>query len=213
MLTLLWRVDKFGSHTFVSGAAHFVSQARRHSVVPMKSRFIITLLCVGAVAFACGPRAHSDANSATTSANTTTLASVRTVSQQGAARTANAKSPISAALDVQREPAAIRFALEVVNSGKKSIELTFPSGQTHDFVILDSLGAEVWRWGTGRLFTQALQNKQLSRGESLAMTEKWDAPSLTPGRYTVIATLKSDNYPVSERAEFSVGGGTLATRD
>jgi|SRR5687768_9288625 len=179
----------------------------------MKSRFAITLLCVGAVAFACGPRARSDAN--TTSANTT-LASARSVTQQGAPRGAQratqSKSPITAAFDVTRDAATIRFALQVVNSGKKSIELTFPSGQTHDFVVLDSTGKEVWRWGTGRLFTQALQNKLLSRGESLDMTESWDAPTLKPGRYTVVATLKSENYPVRETAELSVGAERLAVK-
>lgn len=209
MLTLLWRVDKFGSHTFVSGAAHSCFTAWRTSVVTMKSRFAITLLCVGAVAFACGPRARNDAN--TTSA-TTTLASARSVRQQGAPRATQSKS-ITAAFDVTRDAATIRFALQVVNSGKKSVELTFPSGQTHDFVVLDSTGTEVWRWGTGRLFTQALQNKLLSRGESLAMTESWDAPTLKPGRYTVVATLKSENYPVRETAEIAVGSERLAIRE
>ena len=176
----------------------------------MKSRFAITLLCVGAVAFACGPRARNDAN--TTSA-TTTLASARSVRQQGAPHATQSKSSITAAFDVTRDAATIRFALQVVNSGKKSIELTFPSGQTHDFVVLDSTGTEVWRWGTGRLFTQALQNKLLSRGESLAMTESWDAPTLKPGRYTVVATLKSENYPVRETAEIAVGSERLAIRE
>ncbi len=128
-------------------------------------------------------------------------------------RAAATNSPISATLEVRHEGSALRFALDVVNRGKKSIELTFPSGQTHDFVILDSLGREVWRWGTGRLFTQALQNKMLSRGETFSMAETWSAPTLKAGRYTLVALLKSENYPVTERAEFAVGGATLATRE
>ena len=179
----------------------------------MKSRLVISLLCVGAVAYACGPRAHSDANNGS-STSATTLASARTatVQPQGTPRTAS-KSPIAAALDVRQEDAALHFALQVVNSGKKAIELTFPSGQTYDFVILDSLGAEVWRWGKGRLFTQALRNTMLSRGESISMTETWQAPSLKPGRYTAVALLKSVNFPVTERAEFEIGGATLAARE
>ena len=180
----------------------------------MKSRFLITLLCIGAVAFACGPRARSDAKSA--SAGSTALASARTVSQQGAPRAArqpDAKTPITASLRVSSEATAIRLALQVVNSGKKTVELTFPSGQTHDFVIVDSLGREVWRWAEGRLFTQALQNKLLSRGESLDMSETWAAPTLKAGRYTAVATVKSENYPIVEKVEFSVTGATLATRN
>lgn len=178
----------------------------------MKSRFFISLLCVGAAAYACSPSARNDAGSS--SSGNTARASARTVSLQGSARNARtAKSPIVAALDVKSEPAAIRFALQVVNRGKKSIELTFPSGQTYDFVILDSLGREVWRWSRGRLFTQALQNKLLSRGESLDMTETWSAPTLRPGTYTAVAVLKSQNYPATERTEFTVGGPTLAARE
>ena len=45
------------------------------------------------------------------------------------------------------------------------------------------------------------------------MTESWDAPTLKPGRYTVVATLKSENYPVSETAELSVGAGRLAVKE
>jgi hypothetical protein len=179
----------------------------------MKSRFLISLLCVGAVAFACGPRARNDATGSTASA--TTLASAQAVSLQGSARAPRAATttPITAALDVRNEGNSLRFALQIVNSGKKAIELTFPSGQTHDFVILDSLGNEVWRWGKGRLFTQALQNTMLSRGETMSMTESWNAPTLKPGRYTAVALLKSVNYPVTERTEFAVGTARLAARD
>lgn len=184
----------------------------------MKSRFAITLLCVGAVGFACGPRARSEANSGTSSATST--ASTHTVSQQGAPLSTSAKAkakasatPIAASLGVTNEGASLRLALQVVNRGKKSVELTFPSGQTHDFVVLDSLGREVWRWSQGRLFTQALQNKLLSRGESLSMSETWQAPALKAGRYTAIAVLKSENYPVTERVQFAIGGATLAIRD
>lgn len=180
----------------------------------MKSQFVISLLCVGAVAYACGPRALPDTSGSTAGS---TLASARTVAQQGSQRAPSAPNgkaaPITAALDVRAEAASIHFALQVVNSGKKTIELTFPSGQTHDFAIVDSLGREVWRWSTGRLFTQALQNRMLSRGDAMSMTESWNAPSLRPGRYIAIATLKSQNYPLRETMEFTVGGAALAVRE
>ena len=180
----------------------------------MKTRFVISLLCVGAVAFACGPRARNDANAS----GSTTLATARTVSQQGAPRTprlskSQSTSPIAVELEVRTAPDQIRFALQVANTGKKTIELRFPSGQTHDFVIVDSLGREVWRWGRGRMFTQTLQNKLLSRGETVSMVERWDSPSLKPGRYTAVATLRSENYPMVDEAEFTVGGAALAAKD
>jgi hypothetical protein len=95
------------------------------------------------------------------------------------------------------------FALNVTNGGKKSVELNFPSGQQYDFVVLDSLGREVWRWAEGRMFTQALQNKMISHGETISFDEHWERPVRT-GRYTVVATLHSSNYPMQQRAEVLV---------
>jgi hypothetical protein len=178
----------------------------------MKSRFLISLLCVGAVAFACGPRARSDASSA--SGSTTSLSSTRNVSQQGTPRAdrPDPESPLRSSVHVSTDAGAITIALRVVNNGKRSVEVTFPSGQTHDFVILDSLGREMWRWANGRLFTQTLQNRLLSRGEAIALSETWSAPTLKAGRYTVVATLRSVNFPLVERTEFTIPAKALASR-
>ena len=107
----------------------------------------------------------------------------------------------------------ITFVLNVVNNTKKSVELSFPTGQTHDFVVIDSLGREVWRWSQGRMFTQALRNKLLGRGESLELSEalKRDKP-LSPGKYTARALLTSRNFPITREAEFTVTSTTVAVR-
>ena len=52
------------------------------------------------------------------------------------------------------------------------------------------------------MFTQGVQNKQLSGGDSMHAKETWSAPA--PGRYTAIATLNSTNYPTEQRADFVV---------
>ncbi len=106
-------------------------------------------------------------------------------------------------LDVQVAPQAIRFALNVTNAGAKHVELNFRNGQSYDFVVVDSAGRQLWHWAAGRMFTQTVRNKQLSKGESMRMEQKW-ADSIAPGRYTAIATLTSSNYPVEQRAEFVV---------
>ena len=95
----------------------------------------------------------------------------------------------------------VRFALDVKNVGNKHAELDFPSGQSYDFIVVDSIGREVWRWANGRMFTQSVQNKQLGAGESMRIAEAWTPQA---GRYTAIATLNSSNYPVEQRAEFVV---------
>jgi hypothetical protein len=158
------------------------------------SRVAIAILCAGALAFACGPRTHSEA------ASTASLTTAAPVLQQGAVHTRVDGVPLASRLDVKVEHNAVQFALRVTNESKKHIEVAFPNGQTHEFVVVDSVGREIWRWSTTRLFTQAVQNKLLGGGESMRVGEQWQHP--VHGKYTVIATLNSTNYPVQERADF-----------
>jgi hypothetical protein len=159
------------------------------------SRVAIALLCAGALAFACGPRSHSEA------ASPASLASASPVVLQGGPRVHNDDSRLASRVDVKVERDGVRFALRVTNETKKHIELLYPNGQTHEFVVIDSTGKEVWRWSASRLFTQSLQNKLLGSGETMVKTERWQHPR-EHGKYTVIATLNCTNFPVQERAEF-----------
>ena len=215
MLTLLALVDKFGIPTFVSSAAHrcatvAVGPGRKY----MSSRFVIPALCVGAVAYACGPQTHNEAAAPVKSAAiVASTASDIPIQQQGEPRSARLKdSALDAQLFVRTNESSMRLALHVVNTSKKRVELTFPSGQTHDFVILDTAGREVWRWADGRMFTQTLRNKLLSAGASLELEEELKSVTLAPGRYIARGTLVSDNYPVSQEAEFTIPAPTVASR-
>jgi hypothetical protein len=159
------------------------------------SRVAIALLCAGALAFACGPRSHSEPGSAAS------LASASAVLLQGGPRVHNDDSRLASRIDVKLERDGVRFALRVTNETKKHIELLYPNGQTHEFVVIDSTGKEIWRWSAARLFTQSVQNKLLASGETLVKTERWEHPR-EHGKYTVIATLNCTNFPVQERADF-----------
>ncbi|HKW46912.1 MAG TPA: BsuPI-related putative proteinase inhibitor [Gemmatimonadaceae bacterium] len=161
------------------------------------SRVAIALSCAGALAFACSPRTNSEA------ASTASLASAAPVIQQGAAHTHSENATLASNLDVKLDHDGVRFALRVTNETKKHVELSFPNGQTHEFVVLDSVGRELWRWSTTRLFTQAVQNKLLSSGETMRLSEEWPHPA-QHGKLTVIATLNSTNFPVQQRAEFVI---------
>ena len=163
----------------------------------MPSRILIALLCAGALAFACGPRSHTEA------ASTASLTTAAPVTLQGVASTAHKNGRLASTLDVKVENDGVRFALRVTNEAKKQIEITFPNGQTHEFSVLDTLGREVWRWGATRMFTQSVQNKLLAGGESLRIAERWEKPALH-GKYVAIALLHSSNFPVEERVEFTL---------
>ena len=119
------------------------------------------------------------------------------------------KDTIGTSLDIKVAD-GVKFAFHVTNNTNKRVELRFPSGQTHDVVVLDAQGKEVWRWSNGRMFTQAMQNKVLSTNDTLTFTETWH-PEGT-GTFTAVATLLSENYPNEQRAGFSLPGNTVSLR-
>jgi hypothetical protein len=151
----------------------------------MRSRLLVLLLCAGALVLACGPRAHSNEASATASHATD-----------------NSGRVLATSLNVSVER-GVQFAFHVTNNTEKGIELRFPSSQTHDFIVLDSIGREVWRWAGERMFTSAMQTKMLGARETMKVEEDWD-PAGKKGRFTVVAKLTSRSHPLEEKAEFAI---------
>jgi hypothetical protein len=154
----------------------------------MRGRIIFGLVCAAVLAFACGPRPSTG-----DAAGTVHASRAHTSRQGGRALT-------STLAVVVKHGVAMDF--RVVNAGTKRLEVNFPSGQTHEVVVVDSLGREVWRWSTGRMFTQSLQNKVLHASDTLDYDAVWEhAPA---GKYIAIATLASENFPMEQRMEFVV---------
>jgi hypothetical protein len=173
----------------------------------MNTRLIIPLLIAGALAFACGPRSHSEPGAVSTASALTSIGAPRVTAKpaEHSRRSANApKEPkLDAQLNVTVVANDVHLALNVSNVGGKYVELSFPNGRSHDFVVVDSSGRHVWQWSNGRMFTQGVQNKQLGAGDAMKLEGEW-AKTAAPGRYTAIATLNSTNYPVERRIEFVV---------
>lgn len=152
----------------------------------MQSRFVIALLTAGGITFACGPRPF-ESGAASASAPVP-----RPVAGAPALATTLELS-VSSAVEVR---------LHVTNGTARQIELGFPSGQTHDFYIVDAAGREVWRWSAGRMFTQSVQNKLIDAGGTVSYADRWNGP-LAPGNYTAVAVLLSSTHPTEQRVEFS----------
>ena len=148
----------------------------------MLLRIIIPALATAVLVFACGPRAQNPVSSARPKAST----------GQG----------VTSHIMVDTAQGNVRFAIEVSNDSRKRVELNFPDGRTHDFVVFDARGKEVWRWSQGRLFTQAMQNRLLDAHDAIVYAERWTP--VAPGRYTLVAQLNSENYPVQQRVEFAL---------
>lgn len=156
----------------------------------MTSRFVIWLLCAGAVALAVGPHARSNESAASTTDEQHPLAI--TTDSTVIAATAN--------VNVHN---GVHVTLRVTNISPHDVEITFPSGMTHDVAIVDSTGREVWRWSRGRMFTQALQNKLLDPNQSVSFTESWQ-PRGQHGRFEAITRLVSSNHPAERRVAFTL---------
>lgn len=154
----------------------------------MKGRIAFLFASVLVLAFACGPRPHGgDARGGAHNART------------AAANPGHALLASSLDVNVSDE---VKFTFKVLNTSDAKLEVRFPNGRTHDLVVLDTLGREVWRWSAGRMFTQTLQNKVLRQSDTLQYDASWsDAPS---GHYIAVATLASERFPMEQRAEFVV---------
>jgi hypothetical protein len=162
---------------------------------------LIPLLCVGAIALACGPRAHSQAS--LVSLNLSKRTTPPRAQQQKPRKKESSVTKVTPSFAVQVDGGTLRFALDVTNVGKKNVELTFPDGQTHDFAVLDSAGREVYRWSATRMFTQSLQNRTIESGETLRIAER-ATTALPHGSYVAVATLRSTNFPMQERVTFEL---------
>jgi len=101
----------------------------------------------------------------------------------------------------------IGLALTVRNAGDAPETLRFRTGQHADFAAYrtdrkekadgkegngggDSDGDPVWRYGTGRMFTQVLGSETLEPGESTTYEATWPDPP--PGRYRFVGEVTAE---------------------
>lgn len=94
---------------------------------------------------------------------------------------------------------AVKFTLTAKNTTHQDVVLSFRSGQRYDFELFrgnSPKGEKIWQWAQSRMFTDMLSSTTLKSGKSLVFTETYHPggdgmPALTPGVYTVGATLKA----------------------
>ena len=174
----------------------------------MKTRVLITLLCAGAAGLVWSPRAHSEASlpalqipgRAPQDTDAVKLQG-RPAKPMGGRRSMDGK--LLPSLNVVRVGEDVRFSFNVVNAGTRRLEVKFPTGQTHDIVVLDSTGREVWRWAEGRMFTEARQYRSIGGGDSLVLEEGWEKPGVA-GKLVAVVVLKSANFPIEHKVEFTL---------
>lgn len=172
----------------------------------MNTRPLIPLLLVGAFVLACGTRSHSEAVKPATKVALASSAESPAPAPAPVRRiklTDTGAPDIHPAFVVSTAANDVHFALDVTNGSKRHVELAFASGQQYDFTIVDTAGKEVYRWGSGRMFTQSLQYRTLDGGDTMHI-EEHAAPPLGKGSYVAVATLRSSNFPIQQRVPFEL---------
>jgi hypothetical protein len=183
-----------GCQTFCPLAPELVPELASPAVRAGRRARRIAGLAAAAVALAaCGSQDHPF-TLATAAAATNVMA---------AAHHRPAATTLESSMDLSVNGEDVHFVLHVTNHTARKLELTFPSGQTHDIAVMDAAGSEVWRWSSGQMFTQALRNQPLDPQASLNYSMHWRRPR-AHGRLTAIATLTSSNYPLESRAAFAL---------
>src|SRR5260370_11527806 len=143
----------------------------------MKSSLTASLLFFATLGYAWGPRVRGDAKTTApvVAQQGFALASIASVPARSASTREktlkNESIKLTTSFDVAQQQNAVHFELRVTNTTSKRVELNFASGQAYDFIVVDSLGREVWRWADGRIFTQSVQTKLLGKGEGITISE------------------------------------------
>lgn len=109
-------------------------------------------------------------------------------------------SPLVSSLQVESDADSLHFLLQVTNASAAPVQLTFRSGQSFDFVVLQD-GRELWRWSADRMFTQAIRNVTLAPGETRTYDASWSPPSGTSGDLIVQGVLTAQEHRVEQQTE------------
>ena len=107
----------------------------------------------------------------------------------------------------------IDLALTIRNAGDAPGTLRFRTGQRADFAAYrtgegdgpagpDGDADPVWRYGTGRLFTQVLGSETLEPGESTTYEATWNDPPA--GRYRIVGEVTAEERDLSATAVVEV---------
>ncbi|GJG85338.1 hypothetical protein tb265_05190 [Gemmatimonadetes bacterium T265] len=170
----------------------------------MDRRIVFPLLAAVGVFFACGPLPHFGsglpAHAARLGRPVAGRAPVHHARRLPGAPDVDGALAVTSATEGANTD--VHFAFAVVNASDKRLEVDFADGRTRDFAVYDSAGRELWRASRGRLYTQLVQNTLLAAGDSVVYDAAWRAPS--PGRYAVVAELRSTNHPLLRRSDFVV---------
>jgi hypothetical protein len=99
----------------------------------------------------------------------------------------------------------VKLRLVLENTGSASLTIEFPTAQIYDIQIAGP-NSYFWRWSRGRMFAQVITTITLEPGERKEFLETWETePSLSPGKYEVLAWLVAPAFQVQARTQVNIG--------
>lgn len=98
------------------------------------------------------------------------------------------------------------FDFQLINHYPEQKQLMFGSGQQFELIITDEKGEEVYRCSDDKVFTLALEYKDINPGESLKWQDEWDMTNkdgekLESGKYKAkirIIAIQEDNQEIDK---------------
>jgi hypothetical protein len=126
-------------------------------------------------------------------------AAQRTTSPDAAGQ---AGAPLVSSLQVEQYDDSVALTLQVTNASAAPVALTFPTGQSYDFLV-EHAGREVWRWSGDQIFTQAIRIETLAPGQTERFQATWHpAPGESTKDFTAVGFLTAQEYRGEQRARF-----------
>jgi len=108
---------------------------------------------------------------------------------------------VAASLQAETAGDSVRLTLRITNASRDAIPLTFPTGQSYDFVIRRD-GREVWRWSEGMMFTQAIRQETLAPDETRTYTASWSHPADSRGAFSAEGWLTAQEHQFRQSTVF-----------
>jgi hypothetical protein len=114
----------------------------------------------------------------------------------------SAQPDVVSSIQVGVGRSVVNFVLHVTNTSSQPVALEFPTSQRYDFIV-QSGGAEVWRWSAGQMFSQLVSEETLKPGETRDFTAKLKIGNRS-GRFSVVARLTASNRSIEQHADFEI---------
>lgn len=114
-----------------------------------------------------------------------------------------ADGPLLTSLQVSRSGDQVTFHLQLMNTAATPVELTFPTGQSADFIVRQG-NDRIWRWSDDQMFTQAVRTEVLEPGDSRSYEAQWQPSAGLRGEFVAVGALTDTQYRVEQAAQFSL---------